>query len=408
MTSSKGADRVRILSKDYLLLMVMEVLIGTCSVMSMTTLVLYGNFIGLTATAAGFLSAVFAVFSLIGRPFSGVLCDRLRRKNLLYVSLLLFSVTPLTFVFTDNVVVSIISRAICGFAMSIATTVYSTIVTDIIPKERFAEGLGYFGIGASISSAASAAIGLWLIGSFGYDGMFIATSLMGFSALVCSVFLSKKHNEKRPGPVMDEPGAPKKKRALSDVFEKKALFPTGMNMLMIFIQTCMMQILPAFALYKGQMDIGSFYIISAVGILLPKLLSSVIERTMKTKGFLVLGGPMVVLALLGIQLLPMNAVTLALCAFLYGFGYSSVGIAFKASALYRVPEERRGIANATFLLAGDIGFSIAPILWGGYVDTMGVSGVFFVASSISMLCLILSFVANVAATKKGEPLFDAR
>ncbi len=390
MTTTTGQPG-KIFTKDYFLLMAIEILVGVCSIMSMTTMVLYGDSIGLNATQAGAMSSVFAFFSLAGRPFSSRAASLLGYKRLLIVSNVIYAVCPLVFLVTDSMALQIASRAVSGFVMALSTTASATMVSAIIPKDRFARGIGYFTIGSSITTAMSAGIGIWLIKAFGYGGMFLSLTLMMAAASVLSVLTQDTRD------LSEGPG---RSRSLAGAFEKKAVFPTAMNLIVCFVAMSVSQVLPFFALERSWKDISFFYVVSAVGVIIPKVLAAPIERLMKNIGFLLLGCPMMIASFVILQCTPYSYGIIAASALLYGMGNSAAGIAFKVSAVLRVPPQRLGAANATFLLAGDIGYTVAPLVWGGFMDSFESACAFCLSAAAMAACLAVSLAANAAAGKE--------
>ena len=89
----------------------------------------------------------------------------------------------------------LIARFIQGMAISLSVTALGTIAADIIPTERFSEGIGYYGLGVSIMSLLSPGVGLSLIHSFGFKDMFLSLSIVavvGF--LICAVVNYKEQH----------------------------------------------------------------------------------------------------------------------------------------------------------------------------------------------------------------------
>ena len=67
--------------------------------------------------------------------------------------------------------------------------------TDIVPRERMGEGLGFFGITAPISTALAPVIALWLIHHYSFKELFIACFILSLGTLIRVLFLRYPKNE---------------------------------------------------------------------------------------------------------------------------------------------------------------------------------------------------------------------
>ena len=60
-----------------------------------------------------------------------------------------------------------------GAALACSNTTSSTIATDIIPRERFAEGMGMFGVSTALATACAPALGIWVMNRLGFEALFL-------------------------------------------------------------------------------------------------------------------------------------------------------------------------------------------------------------------------------------------
>lgn len=77
-------SRKSIWNKTFLLLLLANICIATSFYMLNTTLAKHAASLGSSSAAAGFVSGIFSVSSLLARPFCGPLVDRLNRKKIIW------------------------------------------------------------------------------------------------------------------------------------------------------------------------------------------------------------------------------------------------------------------------------------------------------------------------------------
>lgn len=76
--------------------------------------------------------------------------ERRKHKNECYL---------LVYTVLSSIALAVVFRMIHGFALAFSNTSTSTIASDIIPKERFSEGMGMFGMATALATACAPAIG---------------------------------------------------------------------------------------------------------------------------------------------------------------------------------------------------------------------------------------------------------
>ena len=357
--NTDGYGGEKLLTYDFLAISAVSLISGTYSIMLMTTVLLYGNAAGYSPAAAGLLSSSFAFASLVMRPFTGFLADRFSKKSLCMIGLAGYILAPLAFVFTKSYLLCLVGRIISGAAMAMTSTASSAIASEIIPKSRFTEGIGYFGIGMTVGAAVAPAIGLRLIARLGYGGMFLFSSAICAAAMALMASLPYSRYRVSAPPAQSPAGL---KGIVDGMYERSAVFASASTLLITAAQISVSQFLPYYAQGKGVQDVSLFYLISAVGVLLPRLLGGALTR--------------------------------------YGFGHGASSMALNSMAVIDAAPEKVGAANATYWAAGDLGFAVAPIAWGVYCGHMQYGGIYLI-SAILVSAALGAFIFR--GRKKQEP-----
>ena len=173
-------DGNKLWSKYYIITILLSIGINMVSHLLLSTIVIHAKAITGSDVYAGFMTTVFTLAALFVRTFIGKVLDKVGRKKVLIVGMIITSIAALMYGITDNIYIIIISRIIHGIGFGITSTAIATIVTDVIPEERLLEGIGYAGIAATIASALGPTMALSIIGAdySNFKGLFLLTFII--------------------------------------------------------------------------------------------------------------------------------------------------------------------------------------------------------------------------------------
>jgi MFS family permease len=360
-------------NRAYVALLCINLIVSISFYMLSTTITLYATSVGLTTAAAGTVVGVLSIASLGMRPFTGIISDRLERKRLLIASLLLISVAMAGCSLTASLTVLIFFRILHGIGFSLATTITMTLVAGTLPEERMTQGMGYFAIGQTISTAVAPALGLLLGEHFGYE----ITLRTAAALLILSAMLAAWTVESQPmGTKMHERYAFR----LSDCFAVEAV-PYGV--LAILVSGCTGIENSFISLFGQQLHLGSvgwYFTLSAVALFVARMFGGQFADRNRMAIPLSLGVMALAFLLLGGMAGYGGAIIFACAAILKALGLGTVQPALQARSLNSVPEERRGAASCTYYLGTDIGQAFAPMAGGVAVQACGYKGMFLLAA----------------------------
>ncbi|WP_086107364.1 multidrug efflux MFS transporter NorA [Staphylococcus aureus] len=104
---------------------------------------LTGSDLGLTGSDLGLLVAAFALSQMIISPFGGTLADKLGKKLIICIGLILFSVSEFMFAVGHNFSVLMLSRVIGGMSAGMVMPGVTGLIADISPSHQKAKNFGY-------------------------------------------------------------------------------------------------------------------------------------------------------------------------------------------------------------------------------------------------------------------------
>ena len=126
----------------------------------------YLKSLGASDAILGWLTALATVPTLLTRPLAGLLLDRLGRRKVFLSGLLMVTSISLAMYFFPVVGIILLLRFMHGLAWGIANTSSNTVATDIVPKSRLGEGMGFFSLSTAMALAISPAVALSLHSDF--------------------------------------------------------------------------------------------------------------------------------------------------------------------------------------------------------------------------------------------------
>ncbi|MBA4701315.1 MAG: MFS transporter [Ruminococcus sp.] len=367
-------------TKDFITITVINLLLFCGFQMLLPTLPLFAKSLGGSDTALGWIVGSATIASLIIRPVAGVILDKIGRKGILTAGVFIMILVTLVFGWLPSVGAIIAVRFMHGIGWGMASTASSTIASDKIPKSRFGEGMGYFSLSSSLAMALAPGIALGIFAAHGFKTLTFWSAGLSAAVLLLSFLV---RNTQRP-----ELQETKVKAA---IYEKASIFPSVIMFLVCVTYGSITGFLSIYATEAGIQNIGVFFSVYAVTLLVSRPLSGKLTdrfgfSSVIYPGLLLLAGAMVLLS---------RAVTLPaflVCAAVYGLGLGSVQSSLQAMAIVRAPKERRGAANATFFTGFDGGIGFGSVIGGMIASLAGYSGMYLYLSLFVIFAGILYYL----------------
>lgn len=368
-------------SKNFVGIIVINFLVFLNHLMVLSTFPFFISYLGYSETISGICVAVFSLIAVIFRPIVGWLLDSGKRRVILLIGLLGMGLMPMGYLAVYSVLSSIILAITCrlfhGIALAFSNTATSTIASDIIPKKRFSEGMGMFGMATALATSIAPAIGEYLMKK-GFQYLFItATLCMIISLGLCYILKIKK------------PKVNAKYFTIKDLVEKNAL-PASITALVFLLTygTLENYILKyTSTVSKITISGGMYFTIMAIMLLLTRIITGKVADKKGEAIFVYSCNSCMLVALLLLGLIPSN-ISFILSAILSGYAFGGLEPPLQAMAVNTASEKRRGAANSTFLCAYDIGIGVGGALAGILIDMIGYQDMFIVISIANLLSIL--------------------
>lgn len=371
------SQQVKLWNKDFILIIVINFLVFMNHLMILSTFPFYIEYLGGSEAVAGFAAALFSIIAVVFRPFIGWMLDNGKRKLILIIGLCGMALMPIGYLVFATLYLAFVCRMLHGASLAFSNTSTSTIATDIIPKPRFAEGMGMFGLATALATAVAPALGLALMDYMGFTMLFLFAAVSIVIALILFLIMKvpKVEVEKKP-------------LNLKGLIDKDAVPASATALVFMLTYGALENFTAKFAAEQNLPSGGIFFAVMAVALLLTRLLAGKVTDRHGESFFAYSCNAAMLLAFLLMGLFP-NVVTYLLAAVLAGFGFGGLEPALQSMAVAIAPPERRGSANSTFLCAYDIGIGVGGGIAGVLISSFGYSQMFVIMTVFNILSVVI-------------------
>jgi MFS family permease len=352
----------------------------------------YGEF------GVGLAVASFAVAAVFARPFLGRLTERFGRRALMMSGALLAAAAGAASGLASELWHIIALRALMGLGEAALFVAAATLIADLSPPHRRAEGASYFSVAVYGGIGVGPSIGEWVLGDDRYALTFLIAG--GFAVMAAITVLGVPRRVDRSSSPAGTGGKP-------PLFHRAALWPGVVLASGIAAFAVFTAFIPEYSRTIGLAgSAGLFLVYSAVSLSLrlfgAKLPERVGEHRMVT----------VALVSLAVSLLLISVVTQP-WALWVGAGGMGVGMAFMypslmANVINRVADGERASALSSFTMFFEVGTIVGGVVLGAVGEIFSKRAGFLGGAIIAVggLALLWRFVI-AAASDGGQPLAQA-
>lgn len=370
-------QNVKLWNKNFVLIIVINFLVFMNHLMILSTFPFYIEYLGGSEAVAGFAAALFSIIAVVCRPFIGWMLDNGKRKAILIIGLLGMALMPVGYLVFATIYLAFVCRMLHGASLAFSNTSTSTIATDIIPKPRFAEGMGMFGLATALATAVAPALGLALMESMGFTMLFLFAAISIVIALILFLILKTPQVEVEQKPLN-----------LKGLIDKDAIPASATALVFMLTYGALENFTAKFAAEQNLPSGGIFFAIMAVALLVTRLSAGKVTDQHGESVFAYTCNGAMLIAFLMMGLCP-NIVTYLLSAVLAGFGFGGLEPALQSMAVAIAPPEKRGSANSTFLCAYDIGIGVGGGIAGVLISSLGYGKMFVVMAVFNVLSIVI-------------------
>jgi MFS family permease len=151
--------------------------------------------VGGSSADNGLATWVFTLAALLTRPLTGILSDRWGRKPALVLGAILFCGGPLFHALASNVPLLLVAKALHGAGLGCFATANQAFVADLLPSNRYGEGLGVASIAPSLAMVIAPLFGESMVGAFDFRRSFFAFSAIGGLGFLATLVLPGRRSD---------------------------------------------------------------------------------------------------------------------------------------------------------------------------------------------------------------------
>ena len=350
----------------------------------------------------GVVLSGYTIMALLARVFSGYIVDTYNRKTVLLLSYGLFATFFLGYLIGGSLILFAIIRTLHGAPFGTVTVSNSTVAIDVLPAERRAEGIGYYGLSNNLATAISPTVGIYMYETWGdFQAIFLLSFLMAASGFL----ISKTVKHSPPSKIAAGLIPPKKSPFSLDRFFLVKGWSVGLMLAMLsFSYGVLSTYLAIYAKEELGMTQGAaiFFLILSVSLMVSRFTGSKSLRAGRVVHNATVGMCVSVFSYLAFAAIH-NYWGFFGCAVILGLGNGHMFPAVQTMFVNLAPNNRRGTANSSMLTSWDLGVGAGVVIGGIASELSGYSAAFWIASIVNIVG-VLFFFAYVRRTYNKNKL----
>ena len=341
----------------------------------------------------GLVVGSFGIVALVARPFAGKLTYQLGAKQVAIAGSMIFAVASILYLPALNVWLMVPVRMLQGVGMAMTPVATVTIVANLAPPARRAEGLSNHGNAVALSGLYSPLLGFWLISNHGFASGFLYGGACAGVAAFLALWMSATRTRV---PVSPDP------THKAPLIAPSAIFPTAVFVSYTLTTAPVSMFLPLLAETRGLGNPGLFFTVHSLTVVTTMLFTG---RAADRIGRAALIIPGLLSAGVGMFMLlgaHQQAVFLG-AAFVTGAGFGMVQPAMQSFTVDRVPSHQRSSALATLQQGWDIGGSGGALLLGPVAGVLTAASTFGIAGAGALIGAAGFVVGSRRGEKRPKP-----
>ncbi len=356
---------------------------------------------GSSSAEAGLAAGLFVIGGLVSRISFGRYIEFLGRKRVLVTALILSCTASSTYFLTETFELLCATRFLHGMAYGICSAATSDIITKMTPIDRRGEGLGYFLLSVTLSTAIGPMLALVFLDADAYESIFLLCVASNILSLIIAAFLHVEEEE-----LTEEQKADLKVLGLRNVFHLPALPLSLITMTLMVSYSGVLSFLASYTDAIGLSEAGTFfYLVYAAMTLITRF---TVGKVFDRKGPNSVMIPAFVCFIAGMIIYSSaeDTVVFLIPAVLFGLAVSTIYPSGQTMVVNGVGPDRYGSAVSTYQSMTDLGSGLGPMLIGTIIGLTGYREAYVVCAVIAAVSFALYLI--VCGRHRGRNCPGAR
>ena len=331
--------------------------------------------LGGTTFASGLFLGFLTYSSAFSAPLTGAFVDRVGQRRVLIVTSVALAVFSIAYAVITDYRVMLALVLVHGVFWSGLLSASAAYMTGLLPENRRAEGIGYWGLSTLSAIAVAPTVGFWIYRGGGWLWLCIgATSLnVGMAAIAWSL---PEHR------IQPDAGQPRRRRLI----ELRVLLVSITLAMYSFGYGGITSFTAMYADVNGVTPKSLYLTALAIVMLLTR---PPLARLGDRYGYRRVFVPCLVLISCGLACLAVSGTRfwMLLSAVVFGVGFGSAYPSYIGYVMRGVTPDRRGAAFGAVLAAFDSGIGTGSTTMGWVIQHYGYRSAFGVAAALSAFAL---------------------
>ena len=350
-----------------------------------------------SSAESGFAVGIYVIGGLLARLFIGKYVELVGRKRMLIIGVVFAVLMSAAYFAVSSIEVLYVVRFLHGMSYGITSTCTGDIVSKLLPPSRRGEGLGYYGLAFTASSAVGPLLGMKMGATGNWDLVFGVGVLLYVLALVCAVFIHVPEED-----LTEEQVKQARSFDLNNLLQVSALPLAVTAMVFYFSYSGVLSFMSSYSAEIGLTEAATyFFVIFSVATLISRLTTGRIydsrgANIVMIPAFVSVFGGMVVFSQTS------NPYGFLGSAFFMGYGVSIVFSICQAIVVAESPAHRYGVTTSTFSAMNDLGTGLGPTFLGAVLPLLGFRSMYLMCAFISLISLVLYWSIHGHRELKGS------
>ena len=334
------------------------------------------------------VTSVFAFTAIAARFMTAFLMRKVSRNVLLYIGLVVAAAITGIYVVADSMGSLLLMRVGYGIGFGMASTIIPTIVSQIIPRTRMGEGIGYFGLSTSLAMSIGPLIGLNVMKHAGFGmlaNIATITLLLAFPILLLSRSIPA---ERKKEPVLNL------STSVAVPFNKQLVLPALLNVMLAVTYGGLLSFIALFGEAVHLEQVGLFFLFNAITIIIIRPISGKMFDKSGPAAVLI-PAAVCVIASLAMLSYTTSMPMLIVSALLYGLGFGAIQPTLQAWMLQSSTQAQYGMANSMFYNSTDLGVATGAIILGAISAATNYAMMYRYSAGFMVLFLLVYVVIQI-------------
>lgn len=149
-------------------------------------------------TLAGLLISGYAIGVAVGAPILTALTNRMSRKTLLMVLMVVFIIGNIVAAIAPTFELLMVARFITAFSHGVFFSIGATIAVQLVPAHKKASAIALMFTGLTVATVTGVPLGTFIGQAFGWRATFWGVAALGVIAIAASALLIPKNLKQSP------------------------------------------------------------------------------------------------------------------------------------------------------------------------------------------------------------------